>query len=127
MSWLQNQIAQNPHNLYIELGIKKWSYLEIDEMVQTYAQALLGENIKPKDRVLIYLPSEIKLVEIILACFEIGAIATPISTKLTKSERDVVIEKIQPNLIITNQEYQSALSPYFFPLLNIVDCSGSSS
>ena len=127
MSWLHNQIAQNPHDLYVESVSQKWSYLEIDEMVQTYAQAMLGEDIKSQDRILIYLPSKIKLVEIILACFEIGAIATPISTRLTKSERNAVIEKIQPNLIITNREFKSALSSYSMPLVTIEDFVSSTS
>ena len=83
MSWLQNQIAQNPHNLYVESGSQKWSCLEINEMVQTYIQVLLREDMKSQDRILIYLPSDIELIEIILACFEIGAIAIPISRRLT--------------------------------------------
>ena len=28
MSWLHSQVAQNPHDLYVESGIEKWSYLE---------------------------------------------------------------------------------------------------
>ena len=74
MSFLQNQIAQNPHKLYVESARQKWSYIEIDEMVQTYAQSLIMGNIQAQDRIIIYLSSGIEIVEIVLACFEIGAI-----------------------------------------------------
>ena len=127
MSWLQNQIAQNSHNLYVESGSQKWSYLEINEMVQTYIQVLLREDIKSQDSILIYLPSYIELVGIILACFEIGVIATPISKRLTKNECEVVIKKIQPKLIITNRKYKSVITPYGFPLLSIEDITNLSS
>ncbi|HIG51087.1 MAG TPA: hypothetical protein EYQ17_02310 [Candidatus Marinimicrobia bacterium] len=102
MSWLQNQVNQNPEKLFIQFGDNQFSYLDIAEMVQTYSRSLLRENIQPQDRILIYLPSGVELIEIILACFEIGAVAAPISPKLTEGERNVIIDKIQPKLIITN-------------------------
>ena len=102
MSWLQNQVNQNPEKLFIQFGDNQFSYLDIAEMVQTYSRSLLRENIQLQDRILIYLPSGVELIEIILACFEIGAVAAPISPKLTEGERNVIIDKIQPKLIITN-------------------------
>ena len=102
MSWLQNQVNQNPEKLFVQFGDNQFSYLDIAEMVQTYSRSLLRENIQPQDRILIYLPSGVELIEIILACFEIGAVAAPISPKLTEGERNVIIDKIQPKLIITN-------------------------
>ena len=94
MSWLQNQVNQNPEKLYIQFGDNQFSYLDIAEMVQTYSRSLLRENIQLQDRILIYLPSGVELIEIILACFEIGAVAAPISPKLTEGERKVIIDKI---------------------------------
>ena len=102
MSWLQNQVNQNPEKLFIQFGDNQFSYLDIAEMVQTYSRSLLRENIQLQDRILIYLPSGVELIEIILACFEIGAVAAPISPKLSEGERNVIIDKIQPKLIITS-------------------------
>ena len=113
MSWLQNQVNQNPEKLFIQFGDNQFSYLDIAEMVQTYSRSLLRENIQPQDRILIYLPSGVELIEIILACFEIGAVAALISPKLTERERNVIIDKIQPKLIITdwNQKLPDFPSP----------------
>ncbi|SVC71289.1 uncharacterized protein METZ01_LOCUS324143, partial [marine metagenome] len=102
MNWLQTQVQQNPQKLYIQEGDHKYSYMNVAEMVQAYAQAFLREGIQPHDRILICLPGSIEMTEIILACFEIGAVATPISCKFTNKELESVISTIEPRLIITN-------------------------
>ena len=126
MSWFQNQIINNPKKLFFQLNERHYTFLETDDMVQVYTQSLLRENIKPQDRILIYLPSGIELVHIIFACFEIGTVAIPISPKLTKRECKIVIEKIQPKLIISNWEYKSVLTPYSLPLTAIEELPNSS-
>ncbi len=120
MSWLQNQIEQYPHKLFIQSGDSRYSFIESAEMVASYSRSLLKENIQPEDRILIYLPSTVELIEIILACFEIGAVAVPISPKLTNAERNAIIEKNQPKLIITNWQFKKVFSfllspPSFLP------------
>ena len=126
MSWFQNQIINNPKKLFFQLNERHYTFLETDDMVQVYTQSLLRENIKPQDRILIYLPSGIELVHIIFACFEIGAVAIPISPKLTKRECKIVIEKIQPKLIITNWEYKVSFTSYSLPISPIEELPSSS-
>ena len=127
MSWLQNQVNQNPEKLFIQFGDNQFSYLDIAEMVQTYSRSLLRENIQPQDRILIYLPSGVILIEIILACFEIGAVAAPISPKLTEGERNVIIDKIQPKLIITNWNQKLPNFPSPIPVSCIEELPNASS
>ena len=127
MSWLQNQVNQNPEKLFIQFGDNQFSYLDIAEMVQTYSRSLLRENIQPQDRILIYLPSGVELIEIILACFEIGAVAAPISPKLTEGERNVIIDKIQPKLIITNWNQKLPNFPSPIPVSCIEELPNASS
>ena len=127
MSWLQNQVNQNPEKLFIQFGDNQFSYLDIAEMVQTYSRSLLRENIQLQDRILIYLPSGVELIEIILACFEIGAVAAPISPKLTEGERNVIIDKIQPKLIITNWNQKLPDFPSPIPVSCIEELPNASS
>ncbi len=118
MNWLNPQIHNNPHKLFIQEQDRQYSYSDVGGMVHTFAMALLNEGIQPHDRVLMYLPGGVELIEMILACFEIGAVAVPISNKFTDSERDAIVEKIQPKLIITNREskedFSFLLSPSSF-------------
>ena len=127
MTWLQTQLINNPHKLFIQEGNNQYSYSNVVDMVATYSKALLKEGIQAQDRILIYLPSGVELVEIMLACFEIGAVAVPISPKLTERERNAIIEKIQPQLIIANWEYKPALISLSFPLTPIEELPNASS
>jgi len=126
MSWLQTQLTNNPNKLFIQEGNNQYSYSNVAAMATTYSKALLKDGVRAQDRILIYLPSGIELVEIMLACFEIGAVAVPISLKLTEKERNAIIEKIQPKLIIVNWENKPALISLSFPLAPIEELPNTS-
>ena len=126
MSWLQAQLQENPRKLFILEGNHSYLIMDIAEMVQSYSQALLREGIQAHDRILIYLPSSIEMAEIILSCFEIGAIITPLSQMLTNKERVAILKIIQPRLIITNWDGQEIFSSVSFPLTCIEEMPNSS-
>ena len=107
MSWLLEQCNVNPDSNYIQSDKISRTYYELNEMVQVYAQSLIRENIKFQDIVLIVLDSDIDLVEIIFSCFEIGAIALPISPIFKKNEFDNIINNVKPEIIITKWKYKS--------------------
>ena len=125
MNWFKTKNQQILQRLFIQEGGHAYSFMDVSAMVQTYSQSLLREDIHPHDRILIYLPGGIQMVEIILACFEIGVIATPISPRLSERELRAVIEKIQPKLIITNWEYRASFTSYSLPLTPIEELPNS--
>jgi len=127
MTWLQTQLTNNPHKLFIQETINQYSYSNVADMVATYSKALLKEGIQAQDRIIIYLPNGVELVEIMLACFEIGSVAVPISPKLTEKERNAIIEKIQPKLIIANWEHKSTLISLSLPLTPLEELPNASS
>ena len=87
MSWLQKQTLKNPDNIYIETSLNKLTFREVSDMVVAYSKSMIMERINPQEKIIIFLDNSIELLEIILACFEIGAIAVPISPSVTKFER----------------------------------------
>ena len=127
MSWLQNQVSQNPHKLFIQKGDRQYSFVDVGDMAATYSKALLKEGIKTQDRILIYLPSTVEFIEIVLACFEIGAVAVPISQKYTNSELEQIITTIQPKLIITSWNQKLPDSPSPIPVSYIEEIPNASS
>ena len=127
MSWLQNQVNQNPHKLFIQEGDRQYSFVDVGDMAATYSKALLKEGIKTQDRILIYLPSTVEFIEIVLACFEIGAVAVPISQKYTNSELEQIITTIQPKLIITSWNQKLPDSPSPIPVSYIEEIPNASS
>ena len=110
MNWLEQQIKNNPQKSFIQDDMNSYTYMDVFEMVQVYSRYLLQLGIKSHDRVLIYLSNSIELVEIILSCFEIGAIVVPVSRYLTKNELHHILKKINPTIIITNWEGQESFS-----------------
>ena len=66
-------------------------------------------------------------VYLILACFEIGAVATPISQKFTDSELEQIITTIQPKLIITSWNQKLPDSRFPIPVSCIEELPNASS
>ena len=95
MTWLSKQISKNPNKNYIETKFNKFTYNDIFIMVELYSQSMIRQNIVGSDKVLILLDNNIELVETIYACFEIGAIAAPISPKLTDIELEQIIQELE--------------------------------
>jgi len=104
MNWLEYQINKNPDKLFIKEGFRSYSYLNIHDMVKVYSRSLTSLGVKAKDKIVICLPSGMEMVEVILACFDIGLIAVPISIHLSQDECKSIIDKIKPMMIITNWE-----------------------
>ena len=127
MSWLQTQVNQNPHKLFIQEGNRQYSFVDVGDIAATYSKALLKEGIQTQDRILIYLPSRVELIEIVLACFEIGAVAVPISQKFTDSELEQIITIIQPKLIITSWNQKLPDSRFPIPVSCIEELPNASS
>lgn len=126
MTWLKKQLSNRPDSVFIEYETKQYTYYDINEMTQAYAKSLLGENIKYQERVILCLPSEIELVEIILACFEIGVVAVPISPMLTVNEKNKIINKVKPKLIITNWSINKSFNSITIPIIPIEEILHSS-
>ena len=125
-SWLQRQAKQNPEGLFIQQGEQQFSFADTLDNVCTFAKILLRENIKPQDRIFIFLPGGMDTVEIILACFEVGAVAVPLSTKYTDNELQKTIDTVNPAIVITEWKTQDRFSHHGFPVLCIEECINSS-
>ena len=116
MNWLDSQINNNPDKIFIREGNKNYSYLDVYEIVKVYSRALLKSGIKRNDKIMICLPSGIGMVEAMLSCFDIGAIAVPISINMTSDEYKMIMDKIKPSMIITNWQEKKSFSKYPFLL-----------
>ena len=44
MTWLKNKLSKSPESVFIEFNSKKYSYSDLEEMANAYAQSLLREN-----------------------------------------------------------------------------------
>lgn len=127
MSWLDNRIQNNPNKIFISYNNHDYSFLDIGYMVETYAKALSKLGIKKGDKIVINLGSGIELVEIILSCFQLGAIAAPINSNLTDFEKNIIIKQIDPKIIISSWNTKLLSPTKEIPLIPIEELPNSSS
>ena len=126
MSWLTNQINKNPDSLFISYNNRNYSFLDVGDMVNTYSRALSKQGVKSGDKILIHLEGGLEVVELILSCFEIGAIAAPINSNMTDNEKEIIIKEIDPKLIITSWQASSIniKSRLIIPIEELPNSSG---
>ena len=75
-----------------------------------YANALIGLNIRPGDRVAVQLEKSPAVIFIYLACVRIGAVFLPLNTGYTLNELDYFISDSGASLVICDPHAHDGLS-----------------
>lgn len=88
--------ARRPHHPALVCGAQRLTYSELHRSVLRLASGLHRLGVRPKDRVLIYLPNGIEFVQVQYAVFSLGAIAVPVNTRLTSGEIEHIIADAEP-------------------------------
>tara|TARA_B100001250_G_scaffold409561_1_gene434130 strand:- start:60 stop:1460 length:1401 start_codon:yes stop_codon:yes gene_type:complete len=107
ISWFRNRLKNDPDSVFITYKEKSYTISDLSSNILSIQKVFSASDIKEKDRIMIFLPNGIDIVEIILACFESGIIAVPITTKFTNLELKKIIQIINPKAIITNWDLSS--------------------
>ena len=119
ITWFQNRLKNHPNSSFIIFQNKSYSISNISGNILSIQKVFSASGIKPKDRLIILLPNGIEIIETILACFEMGVIAVPISTKFTDIELIKIIKMINPVSIITNWELSSRVNNLGVSILEV--------
>ncbi|SPP92915.1 class I adenylate-forming enzyme family protein [Bradyrhizobium vignae] len=90
------QAVRHPEKEALVCGSDRVSYGELDRRIRSVATGLLKLGAKPGDRLVIYLPNGIELVELLYAAFSVGVIAVPVSTRLTPLELQYICRDSKP-------------------------------
>ena len=88
------------------------TYAELERRSNQLANALLGVGLARGDRVGIYLPNCVEIVEIELACYKAGLIKAPFNARLSAAEVGAVAANADATLIITTAERAEAIAPH---------------
>ena len=110
ISWFRNRLKNDPDSVFITYKEKSYTISDLSSNILSIQKVFSASDIKEKDRIMIFLPNGIDIVEIILACFESGIIAVPITTKFTNLELKKIIQIINPKAIITNWDLSSCVN-----------------
>ncbi len=88
-----------------------WSYGELHERVNRYANALLARNVRPGDRVGILLYNSLEYWAIYLAASRIGAIAVRLNFRLTSEELAFALKDSGSRLVCFDASLADRLEP----------------
>lgn len=98
------------------------NYYELQQQVETVAQALLTFDLQLGDRVAVYLPKQCETVQSIFACSAAGAVLVPINPALKAAQVQHILSDCDVRVLITSSARYQALHAELsnFPHLQIV-------
>jgi malonyl-CoA/methylmalonyl-CoA synthetase len=88
----------------------EYTFGEIDARSNRMAAALVQRGIAQGDRVCVYLPNRIEMIDVFLACVKLGAIVVPINILYRDREMAHILKDAEPKLLITETELSELLA-----------------
>src|SRR5215475_7628631 len=113
---LRRAVRYFPDNPATIFDGRKQSYRELWMRARALSKALAGLGVRRGDRVAIYLLNSPQFLEVVYACFEIGAVVVPLNTRLAADELVFIINDADCVAFITDETLQP-LAASFSPRL----------
>lgn len=88
------------------------SYAELEQRSNRLANALLAQGLGRGERVGIYLPNCVEIVEIEMACYKAGWIKAPFNARLSAREVGEIAANSDAAIIVTTAARAEAFKPY---------------
>ena len=88
-----------------------WSYSQLTALVQLQAKALLGSQLKPQQRVAVFLPKQLETVSSILAISLAGGVFVPINPVLKAAQVTYILNDCNVSILITSNSRLQSLLP----------------
>lgn len=103
------------------------TYAELEQRSNRLAHALLGLGLERGERVGVYLPNCVEIVEIELACYKAGLVKAPFNARLSPAEVGAVAANSEATVIVTTAARAEAFRPHIegpMPRLLLLDGAG---
>ncbi|MGQ9859832.1 MAG: class I adenylate-forming enzyme family protein [Thermodesulfobacteriota bacterium] len=105
--WLSS--SKHPDITALVDGDRRFSYRLLLERVKRLSGAMWAEGIQRGDRVAIMLPNSHEFVEIYFASLAVGAVPTPINTRLLANEVRFLLLDAEPRALFFHHSYESTV------------------
>ncbi|MEI9988753.1 MAG: AMP-binding protein [Rhizomicrobium sp.] len=99
---LQEIVAQKPNAPAVTAQDATLSWAELHKRSNRMARGLLAKGVKFGDFVTIALPNGVPFVEVCYACWKIGAVPQPVSSRLPASELAAIIELAHSPIVVSD-------------------------
>src|SRR5690349_2315846 len=88
----------------LEFGHDTYTFGELDDRSNRLARFFIAEGFTPGDRVCVYLPNCIEMIDLYLACIKTGVIFVPINILYRDREMSHILSDAEPKLLVTAAE-----------------------
>jgi malonyl-CoA/methylmalonyl-CoA synthetase len=88
----------------LEFGETVYTFGEIDSRSNRVAQLLVQRGLKAGDRLCVYLPNSVEMIDLYLACVKLGVIFVPINILYRDREIDHILTDAEPALVIRSAD-----------------------
>jgi long-chain acyl-CoA synthetase len=95
----RGQVLRHGRKTAVVCGTERVSYTELGERIARIASALMRYGVVAGDRVVLYLPNGLPVIELFYAGFSLGAILVPVTTRLTANELTYICQDCKPKAI----------------------------
>jgi len=99
-----------PSKIAITHKKNSWSYLQLAQLVEKQAQALLGVHLAPQHRVAIYLPKQIETVSSFLSISQAAGVFVPINPVLKATQVRHILNDCNVQILITSKSRLQSLA-----------------
>ncbi len=96
----------------LKSGARSMTYAELERRSNRLANALLGAGLERGDRVGIYLPNYIEIVEVELACYKAALVKAPFNARLSPAEVGDIVANSEAALVVTTAERAESFAPH---------------
>ncbi len=122
---LAGNARRNPDALAVVCGARRLTLAELNERANRFANALLDKGLKAGDRVAVYLPNGVEVVEAMAGVVKTGALITPLSPRLTEREVHYILGNSEPKVIVFPESHRESLGDHADHPDTILICVGT--
>ena len=108
---LDRGLAEDPQRMALVGRSGRYTYAELDLIVNRAAHAFTALGVKPGDRVAACLPNDVDIVIAMLAAARMGALWVGINRPLAPREKAYILADCGAMLLLTLPEYAAEIEP----------------
>ncbi|KAA0103220.1 non-ribosomal peptide synthetase [Mycolicibacterium sp. P1-5] len=113
------QVARVPEALALSFDGRRWTYRELDEATDRFAQFLADRGIGPGHRAAVLLPRSADAIVSILAILKTGAAYVPIDPAAPSARMQLVFADAEPIVVITNSDLAGRLASQSLEIIDV--------
>ena len=97
---LRAQAQRHPDKVALVCGNERLSYADLTAQIARVASGLKQMGLTAGDRIVVFLPNGVPVVELFYAAFSLGAIVVPVTTRLTAHELAHICADSRPSALV---------------------------